>query len=258
MNTFNINFLNRNGKYHREDGPALINHDGSRHWYIDGKRHRAGGLPAKEMSNGDREWWINGRLHREGSLPAVELADGTKMWFKNGFYFREYDLPVVEKGKELIEWKTKDGRTHRRDGMCALIRTDGHFWYVQGKLHRDFGLPACVYFNGTLCWYQNGNLHREGDLPAIIKMTGEKEFWVHGERYFPLFDHCWTILEKNEKMVEDQMCVITFEPIEKDSRICKCVQCCKFFLFEAIEKWVSQSPTCPHCRTPWASYIKYI
>ena len=30
-------------------------------WYINGRRHREGGLPAVEWSNGDKEWYLNGK-----------------------------------------------------------------------------------------------------------------------------------------------------------------------------------------------------
>lgn len=34
--------------------------NGSRGWYLDGKYHREDG-PAVELSNGDKEWWLNGK-----------------------------------------------------------------------------------------------------------------------------------------------------------------------------------------------------
>jgi len=59
----------RNGKLHRESGPAIEFADGSKCWYRDGKRHRESG-PAVEYANGNKEWYRNGKLHRE-SGPAV-------------------------------------------------------------------------------------------------------------------------------------------------------------------------------------------
>jgi len=60
----------KNGKLHREDGPAIEFANGNKYWWIDGKRHREDG-PAIEYNNGNKEWWINGKLHREDG-PAVE------------------------------------------------------------------------------------------------------------------------------------------------------------------------------------------
>jgi len=44
-----------NGKYHREDGPAIEHNNGSRYWYLNGKNHREEG-PAFEHSDGRRSW----------------------------------------------------------------------------------------------------------------------------------------------------------------------------------------------------------
>ena len=50
-----------NGKYHREDGPAVINeNDGYKAWYINNNLHRIDG-PARIYPSGNKEWWINGK-----------------------------------------------------------------------------------------------------------------------------------------------------------------------------------------------------
>jgi hypothetical protein len=55
----------RDGKLHRDDGPAIEWADGYRAWYRDDKLHRDDG-PAVERPNGTRQWWRNGkRLDRE-------------------------------------------------------------------------------------------------------------------------------------------------------------------------------------------------
>jgi protein associated with RNAse G/E len=36
-------WYNSSGKYHREDGPAIIYHDGTESWYINRKLHRTDG-----------------------------------------------------------------------------------------------------------------------------------------------------------------------------------------------------------------------
>ena len=40
-------------------GRSKIWHDGLGH------PHRRGGLPAVEWANGSKEWWVNGKRHRE-------------------------------------------------------------------------------------------------------------------------------------------------------------------------------------------------
>ena len=49
----------RNGKRHRDDGPAVVYPGGSKIWYRDGKRHREDG-PAVVLADGTKEWWCEG------------------------------------------------------------------------------------------------------------------------------------------------------------------------------------------------------
>jgi hypothetical protein len=44
---------------HREDGPAIEWWDGSKSWYLNGKRHREDG-PAVECWDGRKSWCLNG------------------------------------------------------------------------------------------------------------------------------------------------------------------------------------------------------
>ena len=59
-----------------------VSSDGTKSWYLNGKRHREDG-PAVEHSAGTKEWYLNGKYHREDG-PAVECADGSKHWYLNG------------------------------------------------------------------------------------------------------------------------------------------------------------------------------
>jgi endo-1,4-beta-mannosidase len=71
-----------NGKRHREDGPATEWASGNKAWYLNGKLHREDG-PAIEDANGYKAWFLNGNLHREDG-PAIEDANGGKEWYLNG------------------------------------------------------------------------------------------------------------------------------------------------------------------------------
>jgi antitoxin component YwqK of YwqJK toxin-antitoxin module len=53
-------------------------------YYLCGKIHREGDLPAVVWTNGTQLWYKNGKRHREGDLPAIIWADGTSEWYKNG------------------------------------------------------------------------------------------------------------------------------------------------------------------------------
>jgi len=68
--------------YHRLDGPAVEYADGTKVWWVDGKRHRLDG-PAVEWADGSKEWWVDGKLHRLDG-PAYEGANGSKFWYVEG------------------------------------------------------------------------------------------------------------------------------------------------------------------------------
>jgi len=54
---------NRNGDYHRDDGPAVIRPDGTQYWYRNGQFHRDDG-PAIIRPDGRREWLIKGKFQK--------------------------------------------------------------------------------------------------------------------------------------------------------------------------------------------------
>ena len=58
--------------------------NGYKFYYVNGQRHRDGGLPAIEHSTGDKFYWVNGLRHRDGGLPAVEYNNGYKVYYVNG------------------------------------------------------------------------------------------------------------------------------------------------------------------------------
>ena len=60
-----------------------IDEDGTKCWYLNGKYHREDG-PAVEYADGNKEWYLNGKYHREDG-PAVEYADGNKEWWLSGY-----------------------------------------------------------------------------------------------------------------------------------------------------------------------------
>ena len=76
----------KNGEYHREDGPAVIDKD-VQMWFLNGKLHRIG-KPAAIYSDVAQYWFLNGKFHCEDG-PAISLKDGTKRYFLDGI---EYNL----------------------------------------------------------------------------------------------------------------------------------------------------------------------
>ena len=57
-------WYNLEGKYHRENGPAIEWADGRKYWYINGEPHRTDG-PALEYADGTKSWYINGKEYSE-------------------------------------------------------------------------------------------------------------------------------------------------------------------------------------------------
>ena len=53
-------FWRKNGKFHRDDGPAAEWASGNKYWHQNDKLHRTDG-PAIEFSNGSKEWWLYGK-----------------------------------------------------------------------------------------------------------------------------------------------------------------------------------------------------
>lgn len=123
-----VHHLDDDGRYHCEDGPALINRNGCKIWFRHGMLHREGG-PAIEYTDGTKKWFFDGKYHRENG-PAIENANGDKSWFRHG-------------------------RLHRDDGP-AVFRANGEKrWYVDGRAHR-IGGPAVEYPSGVYRWFFYG------------------------------------------------------------------------------------------------------
>ncbi len=71
-------YWRKNGKYHRDDGPAAIGADGSKRFFKNNKLHLDQG-PAVIHADGTEQFYKNGELHREDG-PAII----TKIWYKDG------------------------------------------------------------------------------------------------------------------------------------------------------------------------------
>jgi hypothetical protein len=93
----------KEGKFHREDGPAIEFVDGENHWYKEGKLHREDG-PAVEYPDGTKEWWIDNieynknyfnLLYRNSIYIRKEIGRYNLKWLKflteNGFE----EFPII-------------------------------------------------------------------------------------------------------------------------------------------------------------------
>jgi len=50
---------NKDGYFHRLDGPSIAKPDGTQYWHLNGDFHRVGG-PAVIKPDGSQEWHLNG------------------------------------------------------------------------------------------------------------------------------------------------------------------------------------------------------
>lgn len=60
----------KNGKFHNENGPAIIYYGGEKVWMIDNQIHRSNG-PAIEYEDGSKGWYFKGE-HYHTSYPKYD------------------------------------------------------------------------------------------------------------------------------------------------------------------------------------------
>jgi hypothetical protein len=139
--------------------PAEEYANGDKHWWVNGKRGRAGGLPATMCANGNKHWYVDDKPGRAGGLPASEYADGDKFWYVDGKLGRADGLPAVER---------------------ARVNGD-KFWYVDGKLGRADGLPAVERANGGKFTSTSMEIHYGGQVLDLsnpeIYFNFQTEIW---------------------------------------------------------------------------------
>ena len=85
-------WFNKEGLYHREDGPAV------------------------EFARGTKYWYINGRLHREDG-PAAELIGGAKYWYLEDKEYTEKDY-----NKKMNPIPSCEGKEVEIDGVKYILK----------------------------------------------------------------------------------------------------------------------------------------
>lgn len=207
-NKIKESFIDENGKYHREDGPAVTKHGGEQRWYRHGKLHRDGGpaliSPIEGTDKMFEEWYQNGKIHREDGPARIDPT--RHEWYRKGVIHRE-NGPAVSKWFRLDkgvvgplqeeQWWTR-GRYGRADGPSTITysynapnRVFEELWASKGEKHRTDG-PAYVRYDdeGRVVkeqWCQEGKLHRN-DGPAVIERDHTcnltKQMWYNnGNRH---------------------------------------------------------------------------
>ena len=182
------NIINDINEY--EESQMTIDIHGTKIWTNkQGQFHRRNG-PARECDCGDKSWWINGRLHREDG-PAIEFANGDKSWYLNAEYYpteaewkeAKQRLGLKESTDNIdISNIINDINDYEEESQMTINQIGTKRWInKQGLLHRKNG-PAVEHANGSKEWYFDGLLHCEVG-PAIEYADGYKEWWLKGNRY---------------------------------------------------------------------------
>ena len=142
---------------------------GNKIWYKDGKRHREDG-PALVCVNGFKGWYQNGRYHREDG-PAVEHVDRTKEWYYKGVFAGKGGKPDPTLWARLTSVEANGGPLLNG---CFEDLEGAQRWYKDDQLHREDG-PAIDYPGMYGPWYFNGE--RLG--------WGDGGFWTLWDRLTP-------------------------------------------------------------------------
>jgi hypothetical protein len=92
----------------------IVRNDGRKDWYDkDGKCHRDDG-PAVELANGTKVWYAHGKLHRDDG-PAIEYANGDKAWYVHAKFIAEVPAEAT-----AVEDQAR-AENKQRDVMLAEI-----------------------------------------------------------------------------------------------------------------------------------------
>jgi hypothetical protein len=93
-------WLDKQDRYHRKNGPAIIKPNGNEFWFKHGKLHRLDG-PAI-ITELEQNWYYYGKLHRRDA-PAVNVENEITEWWKYGLLHCEIG-PAVDPVKGIPEW----------------------------------------------------------------------------------------------------------------------------------------------------------
>ncbi len=129
----------KNGRIHRNDGPAAVSNGGDLHTH--NARHAA-----------RYSWLYHGRFHRVDG-PSCESFKSYQAWHQHGgSHRRDGPADIYDHGE--VGWY-QDNNLHRLDGPASIDNDGVIMWYVHDEQHRTDG-PAVICPNGKCMFYQNG------------------------------------------------------------------------------------------------------
>lgn len=83
---------------HRENGPAMTSHNGTKTWYKNGKKHRVG-APASIWNNGNIEWFFEGMRHCETGPARIYPGRLEE------YYLMDVQYPKEDFEHSVMKWK---------------------------------------------------------------------------------------------------------------------------------------------------------
>lgn len=121
-----VEYRNVKGKLHREDGPAVIQADGTEIWYWQGKMHREDGGPTMLLCDGTIYYHCHNVRHREDG-PSVIIPGKLEAWYQNGVVHR-VDGPAFvyynHNGSiRKVEWWLENKLYHSQESFEAALST---------------------------------------------------------------------------------------------------------------------------------------
>ncbi len=128
----------KDGRIHRNDGPAIVSAVGDHHIC-------SAGCVARYA------WQYHGQFHRVGG-PSNENLNSCQSWSLHGEYCR-YDGPTEMYDHSIISWY-QDDDLHRVDGPAIIDSNGDIMWYVHHERHRNDG-PATIDSDGKYEYYQH-------------------------------------------------------------------------------------------------------
>jgi hypothetical protein len=93
--------------------------DGTREWWRDGKRHRDGG-PAIEWFDGTKVWFQHGQIHREDG-PAYEGRDGDTQ-----YHLFDEELTYPDFVKRITELRQQRHDRNLTEQFALMAAIDKH------------------------------------------------------------------------------------------------------------------------------------
>lgn len=140
-------FYVKNGKYHRDDGPAILN------------------------ANGTDDYYFNGFLLSKEQFESI---------------IRNNDIKEIKDLKLLVPDITDEKEAYYTSSKSDLSNKKGAYYTSNDRsitfINTERKGPTYYLYDGSALWYKGKHLHRL-DGPAVIEPNQENQYWIDGKQY---------------------------------------------------------------------------